>query len=840
VRWLIRVKLSKKQGDERLNGCRKIILLTLVVLLIGVLVAGCGHSNNSSNSSNSSGSDSSTAVGLSLGTATGLNDELTNADNWEVGNGATMKISNGVLTVSTTTEGIQVKLKDTVWNSIVSKLGANTDFYVEMLIKPTSLPSGNKNFGLASNISTDNSTWYYAGFNANGRMQAGSSANLKGYQNSGDGTTFASSTDLEYYKFRLEYKDGVINFYCNDLYMGKNNALANYTPGNGYTGSVGVYSCGADFEIDSVRVGKTAENQTKLILATTSTSNDATLSRLWSTYVRRINNTSTNGMRVGDTASFTVTASTASGSGDTWTATSTDANVLAVTASGLSGDTLTVSGKSIGKATVIITNGSDSGSKRAITYTVDEALNYSPDTYTGIVTKVYPNIGAAAAYTDGEIAITFDSAPTIANKTGAVYIYKYSDNTLVDTITFDNSTESAFSTARGAVLNIGSQMYRISNKTLYLTPHFNTLSYGAQYYVVIPNGVITGTLNGTTFTGFSPESKTWKFTTKAAPIISGTTITVDGSQASTANFRTVQKALKYASDNSLAGAVIEIATGTYRELLTFSSANSITLKGMGSATYGTDVVIAYTNGNSMNAATNTRPLAYIASSGTVNLVNLTLENTGEQSVVGQAETIYFNSDTGKLVAKNCSFKSEQDTLLTKGYNWFKNCYIEGTTDFIWGYSVVSLYENCSIKCLKDGSYICHARCLSTSKGYVFLNCTIEATTGTSYLARDMANTETNYDNIAYVNCTISGSGTLNNWYNATAPTPVGTAASALVGWKYYKLTSTGFTSNSSSYDYALTADEYNADYASKSVILGRPTSSNGVWGNTNAWTPIEP
>lgn len=832
---------------------KKTALMVMVVLLICLSAIGCGGSSKSSSRSpggnpgggNSGGNDTSTTVGVVLSKASIFNDDFANADNWEFLNGATGSVSNGVLTVTApTTEGIAMKIKDTVW----AQMGSPSSYFVEMLIKPTSLPTGNKNIGIASNIQSENE-WYYAGFNSNGRMQAGYSKDpstlattLKGYQNSNDGTKLAGENDFVYYKWRYENNNGVINFYSNDLYMGKNagsdylgKGLANYTPGQGYTGGFGVYSCGASFEVAAVRVGLITENQTKLVLD----AKDSSLPLLWSQFVRLINSKGEREIKVGDQVAIKVTAFTATGTADSWTAVSSNSKVLTVSSnSGLSGDTLIITGAGVGKATVVIANGSDSGSKRSITFSVAEASKYVDDAYTNIGNLVYPKIGTTTAYADGEIAITFDSIPVIADESGEILICDYNTDATVDTIKL--SGDSFIISDRGTqTVKVGSQRVRIDGNTLYIAPHNNALAYNTKYYVAIPNGVISGTLNGVSFTGFSPSQKTWNFTTKSAPTISnGQTITVDGSQNSTATFRTVQAALDAAkSYNNL---VIEIAPGTYRELLTYKKDYNVTLKGTGSAPYGADVVIEYKNGEKVNSGTAMRPLAYLASSGTITLVNLTLKNAADKASYGQAETIYFDRDTGKLVAKNCSFISRQDTLLTKGYNWFYQCYIEGDTDFIWGYSLVSLYEQCKIKLVSNGSIISHARCQQSHKGYVFLNCDIEAVTGTNYLARDMSGTESNYDNIAFINCKITGAGTL-NWDNSFEPTPKG-QASALTGWKYYNLTNGSGVPYSldSPYDYELTQAEYEAGYASRELILGKPTSSDGVWVTDNAWNPVEP
>jgi pectate lyase len=46
----------------------------------------------------------------------------------------------------------------------------------------------------------------------------------------------------------------------------------------------------------------------------------------------------------------------------------------------------------------------------------------------------------------------------------------------------------------------------------------------------------------------------------------------------------------------------------------------------------------------------------------------------------------------RLVAKNASFYSEQDTLNLKGWAWFYNTLVAGNVDFIWGSSRAALFE----------------------------------------------------------------------------------------------------------------------------------------------------
>jgi pectinesterase len=82
--------------------------------------------------------------------------------------------------------------------------------------------------------------------------------------------------------------------------------------------------------------------------------------------------------------------------------------------------------------------------------------------------------------------------------------------------------------------------------------------------------------------------------------------------------------------------------------------------------------------------------------------NLTIENSA--GPVGQALALSVKGD--RCVFRNCRITGNQDTLYTDGLSsrqYFDNCYIEGTTDFIFGAATV-LFNNCTI-CSKSNSYI---------------------------------------------------------------------------------------------------------------------------------------
>ena len=118
--------------------------------------------------------------------------------------------------------------------------------------------------------------------------------------------------------------------------------------------------------------------------------------------------------------------------------------------------------------------------------------------------------------------------------------------------------------------------------------------------------------------------------------------------------------------------------------------------------------------------------------------NLTFENTaGSGKEIGQACAITVNGDRVAFI--NCRFIANQDTIYTFGpgqRQYFRGCHIEGTTDFIFGFSI-AWFEDCVILSKKD-SYITAASTPQGQEwGYVFHNCRLvhDADTDSVYLGR---------------------------------------------------------------------------------------------------------
>lgn len=111
----------------------------------------------------------------------------------------------------------------------------------------------------------------------------------------------------------------------------------------------------------------------------------------------------------------------------------------------------------------------------------------------------------------------------------------------------------------------------------------------------------------------------------------------------------------------------------------------------------------------------------------ITLKNITIENNSAR--LGQAVALHTEGD--KLLFINCRFLGHQDTIYTGVGGtrlYFKDCYVEGTTDFIFGPST-AWYENCTIKS-KANSYVTAASTPADQVyGYVFNHCKLIADEG---------------------------------------------------------------------------------------------------------------
>jgi pectinesterase len=104
--------------------------------------------------------------------------------------------------------------------------------------------------------------------------------------------------------------------------------------------------------------------------------------------------------------------------------------------------------------------------------------------------------------------------------------------------------------------------------------------------------------------------------------------------------------------------------------------------------------------------------------------NLTIQNTAGR--VGQAVALHVEGDRALIV--NCRILGNQDTLYTasgSSRQYYKDCYIEGTTDFIFGEATV-VFQSCTIKSLSNSYITAAATSPEQAFGYVFFDCKLVA------------------------------------------------------------------------------------------------------------------
>ncbi len=134
----------------------------------------------------------------------------------------------------------------------------------------------------------------------------------------------------------------------------------------------------------------------------------------------------------------------------------------------------------------------------------------------------------------------------------------------------------------------------------------------------------------------------------------------------------------------------------------------------------------------------------------ITLKNITIENNAAR--LGQAVALHTEGD--RLLFINCRFIGNQDTIYTGmgGTRMlFDHCYIEGTTDFIFGPST-AWFEQCDIRC-KSNSYITAASTPQEREyGYIFNNCIITADDNVQklYLGRPWRD----YGYTLFMHCTL--------------------------------------------------------------------------------------
>lgn len=231
----------------------------------------------------------------------------------------------------------------------------------------------------------------------------------------------------------------------------------------------------------------------------------------------------------------------------------------------------------------------------------------------------------------------------------------------------------------------------------------------------------------------------------------------------TGNFRNIQQAIDSVRAFNPAGKVtIFIKKGFYKEKLNLPT-HVCNVRLLGEDKFQT--IINYDDHANINKMGTFRTSTFKICGNDITLENLTVENTAAQ--LGQAVALHVEGD--RIIFKNCRFLGNQDTIYTGRENmrqYFLNCYIEGTTDFIFGPST-TWFESCEIFCKRDSYITAASTPQNIQYGYIFNNCSIKLSNDVTkmYLGRPWRA----YAMTLFMNCTLPAGIIPQGWDNWRNP-----------------------------------------------------------------------
>jgi len=154
-------------------------------------------------------------------------------------------------------------------------------------------------------------------------------------------------------------------------------------------------------------------------------------------------------------------------------------------------------------------------------------------------------------------------------------------------------------------------------------------------------------------------------------------------------FNTIQAAVNSLSNSANSERVIFIKNGKYNEQVTIEK-DFVTLIGEDK-----DKVIITYDLNNAKTGSSSECATVRAKCSNFKAFDITFENTAPFPG-NNAQAPAFYSYGNKHYIENCNFLSYQDTLLSyHGTQYFKNCYIRGLTDFIWGFGR-AVFDSCNL------------------------------------------------------------------------------------------------------------------------------------------------
>jgi len=237
-------------------------------------------------------------------------------------------------------------------------------------------------------------------------------------------------------------------------------------------------------------------------------------------------------------------------------------------------------------------------------------------------------------------------------------------------------------------------------------------------------------------------------------------VAADGS----GNYTTVQQAFNAIPVNNKLPFIVYVKNGVYKEKLELDSTKMF-VELVGESRFGTILTFddhaskISPRGDTINTRTS---CSFRVKGPNFTARNITFRNDAGFTA-GQAVAVEVQAD--KAVFINCRFIGNQDILFLnseRSRQYYKDCYIEGTTDFIFG-AATAWFESCHIHSKKNSHVTAASTPADHQYGFVFNDCTL---TGDSTLhAVSLGRPWRPYARVVYMHCYIGQQVKPEGWSN---------------------------------------------------------------------------
>ncbi|ROV90080.1 hypothetical protein VMCG_09795 [Cytospora schulzeri] len=385
--------------------------------------------------------------------------------------------------------------------------------------------------------------------------------------------------------------------------------------------------------------------------------------------------------------------------------------------------------------------------------------------------------------------------------TGTNVTFAEANNTGPGAAKPSSSTSSGGSTSRPASINLSPDVSAYSAASV-----LGDVSWVDSAAIPVFSGFPSAVYPDTT-SPMSATSSTSATASTSAAACPTATLVVNHTPENICEYSTISAAVAALPNDGLAKTII-VQPGSYNEQVVINRSGKVTL--IGSTTFPNDftqnaVTVWYRYGVSTSANQDELTPVLNSKKSDLAVYNINFHNTFEQTYNNAALAADFYGSN--MAFYGCSFIGYQDTLLlNKGVQVLSNCYIEGSVDFIWGFSTAFLH-GCYIASNTPGDSVCaQSRSSATATGgYVIDSSLITYTSsygttmGKTYLGRPYSR----YSRVVYTNSYLDSNINAAGWSVWSTSNP---QTDGVTFGEYNNVGPSSSTANRASFSTQLSAD----------------------------------